>query len=136
MVKVYGTDAVEYVESKLGFVEEFAHGDVEVRIKETKASELWVASILYRLKGHPDVNISSGEHSQVAKCVNELADKVSVKVSREKDKYDSRRRKSRLKEEKALAEELEIDIEGIDFSDGLLPDEGIPDTDEDVFFEV
>lgn len=126
MVKVYGTNAVEYVEDKLGFVDEFAEGDVEVRIKETKASDLRVASIKYRLKGHPVVNITSEEHRTVAKCIDELADKVGVKIAKEKDKYDSRNRKRRRKvEQEQLEAEEQLNVEE------LVADETLYDDSED-----
>lgn len=114
MIKVYGTDAVEYIEEKLGFVEEFAEGDVEVRVKETKASDLRVASILYRLEGHPWVNVTSGEHRLVQKCIDELVDVVSVKFEKDHSKYTSRRRKRRRKLEKeVLAEEENLEVEDL-----------------------
>lgn len=111
MIKVYGTNAVDYVQDKLGFVEDFAHEDVEVRIKETKSSDLKVASITYRLKGHPTpVHISTDESSSVQKTIDLLADKVSVKIAKDKDKYEARKRKRnrKLKEEE-LKQEIELE---------------------------
>ena len=121
MVKVYGTNAREYVEEKLGFVEEFAQGDVEVRIKETKSTDLRVATITYRLKGHPKpVYISTDETRSVKKAIDVLTDKVSVKIAKDQDKYEARKRKKRrkvkeeqLKREEALLEE-ELDIEALE----------------------
>lgn len=106
MMKIYGTDAVEYVEDKLGFVEGFTDGLVEVRVKTTKASDLRVASILYRLEGHDKVNITSGEHRSVQKCIDELADKVKVKISKDQDKYDARRKRVRRKLQQEVEDEL------------------------------
>lgn len=111
MMKIYGTDAVEYVEDKLGFVEGFTDSLVEVRVKPTKASDLRVASILYRLEGHEKVNITSGEHRSVQKCIDELADKVKVKISKDQDKYDARRKRERRKLQQEVEEEL-LDDEG------------------------
>ena len=106
MMKIYGTDAVEYVEDKLGFVEGFTDSLVEVRVKTTKASDLRVASILYRLEGHDKVNITSGEHRSVQKCIDELADKVKVKISKDQDKYDARRKRDRRKLQQEVEDEL------------------------------
>jgi len=106
MMKIYGTDAVEYVEDKLGFVEGFTDSLVEVRVKTTKASDLRVASILYRLEGHDKVNITSGEHRSVQKCIDELADKVKVKISKDQDKYDARRKRVRRKLQQEVEDEL------------------------------
>lgn len=106
MMKIYGTDAVEYVEDKLGFVEGFTDSLVEVRVKTTKASDLRVASILYRLEGHDKVNITSGEHRSVQKCIDELADKVKVKISKDQDKYDARRKRERRKLQQEVEDEL------------------------------
>lgn len=106
MMKIYGTDAVEYVEDKLGFVEGFTDSLVEVRVKTTKASHLRVASILYRLEGHDKVNITSGEHRSVQKCIDELADKVKVKISKDQDKYDARRKRVRRKLQQEVEDEL------------------------------
>lgn len=106
MMKIYGTDAVEYVEDKLGFVEGFTDSLVEVRVKTTKASHLRVASILYRLEGHDKVNITSGEHRSVQKCIDELADKVKVKISKDQDKYDARRKRDRRKLQQEVEDEL------------------------------
>lgn len=126
MVKVYGTNAVDYVNEKLGFVEDFAEGEVVVRINETKASDLRVASINYRLEGHPKpVNISTDEHRSVKKSIDMLADKVSVKIAKDQDKYEARKRKRRRKLEKERLEaikdetadaliELEEELNGID----------------------
>ena len=121
MIKVYGTNAREYVEEKLGFVEDFAQGDVEVRIKETKSTDLRVATITYRLKGHPEsVYISTEETRSVKKAIDVLADKVSVKIAKDQNKYKARKRKKRrkvkeeqLKREEALLEE-ELDIEELE----------------------
>ena len=114
MVKVYGTDAVEYVQEKLGFVEEFSQGDVEVRIKETKSTDLRVASITYRLKGHPEpVHITTEETRSVRKAIDVLANKVSVKIAKDQDKYEARKRKRRRKVEKEqLKREEEIIAHG------------------------
>lgn len=110
MVNVYGTDAIEFAVEKLGFVEEFAEGEVDVRIKNTKASDLRVASITYRFKGSSQpTHIESGEHRAVAKCVLELADKASVKIAKDKDKYEARKRKRRRKAEKARLEALKAE---------------------------
>lgn len=117
MIKVYGTDAVEYVQDKLGFVEDFAQGEIEVRIKETKSSDLRVASITYRLKGHPTpVHITTDESSSVQKTIDLLADKVGEKIARDKDKYEARKRKKnrkikeeQLKREAELANENAVD---------------------------
>lgn len=119
MVNVFGTDAVEFIQEKLGFVESFSEGDVEVRIKNTKGSDLRLATITYRLKGHPrPTHIETKEHRSVAKCILELADTVSVKIAKDQDKYASKNRKrrrrleeDRLKEiEKEMSEKNEIEI--------------------------
>ena len=118
MIKVYGTNARDYVDEKLGFVEDFTEGTIEVRIKETKSTDLRVASITYRLKGHPKpVHIETDETRSVRKAIDVLADKVSDKIAKDKDKYESRKRKRRrkvkqeqLKQEEALLnDELDLD---------------------------
>lgn len=109
MVKVYGTDAVDFVEDKLGFVHDFTESKVTVRVEETKADQLYQASITYRLKGHPVTNISTGEHRSIAKCIKELSDKAWVKIERDKGKYESKRRK---KQEAKFKEQIDsIDYE-------------------------
>ena len=108
MVKVYGTNAEDFVHSKLGFVAEFSEGVVEVRIKTTKANDLRVASINYKLKGHPKPTyIESGEHRSVAKSVQELSDIVSEKIARDQDKYEARKRRRRQKAEQERLKQLE-----------------------------
>lgn len=118
MINVYGTDADAFAQEKLGFVEEFAKGEVDIRVKNTKSTDLRVASITYWMKGNPKpTHIETGEHRSVAKCILELSDKVSVKVAKDKDKYESRKRKRRRQAEqerlKALEESLVEDIEDI-----------------------
>lgn len=116
MLKIYGTNAYEYVEMKLGFVEDFSQGKIKVRIKETKGSDLRVASITYKLNGHPTLtHIETEEHRSVQKCIDELADKVTAKIARDQNKYESRKRKRRLKlqkeQERLLQEEQEAALE-------------------------
>lgn len=109
MVKVYGTNAVDFVQEKLGFVKDFTDSKVTVRIEETKSKQLHRASITYRLKGHPVTNITTEEHRSVAKCIEELADTTWVKIERDKGRYESRRRKER---EAAIKEKVEaVDYE-------------------------
>lgn len=108
MLKVYGTNAEDFVRSKLGFVEDFSVGVVKVRIKTTKANDLRVASITYQLKGHPKpTHVESDEHRSVAKSVQELSDIVSEKIARDQDKYEARKRKRRQRAEKERLKQLE-----------------------------
>lgn len=116
MLKIYGTNAYDYIEMKLGFVEDFTDGRVKIRIKETKGSDLRVASITYKLKGHPKfTHIETEEHRSVQKCVDELVDKVTVKIARDQNKYEARKRKRRLKlqkeQDKLLKEERDALLE-------------------------
>lgn len=107
MINIFGTDAKGFAVEKLGFVKEFAEGDVDIRIKATKASDLRVASITYRFKdSSAPTYIETGEHRAVAKCILELADKVSVKIAKDKNKVEARKRKRRRKAEKEQKQEL------------------------------
>lgn len=109
MIKVYGTNAVDFVQEKLGFVEDFSDSQVTVRVEETKANQLHRASITYKLKGHPVTNVTSEEHRSIGKCIEELSDTVGVKIERDKGRYESKRRKQR---EAAIKEKVEaVDYE-------------------------
>lgn len=111
---VEGKDrAVELLEDKLDFIEDWVGSEPDVHVKKVKSGAMFNASVNFKLGGRK-VHIESDNHRSLVKCFDELAGKAKALISRESDKVESKKRKQA---KQARKEELQAVLSDDEFSE-------------------